>query len=115
MSDNGDLPKEVEFFFEYDPGYRIIPSNGVWGGLTPRGEFRLDFFVESIGIPDSIKNEISEEGKLGKEIDRKPGKKFIRRMQMGVLLSQKNAESLSEFIQERIKGLKVKTEKEEGQ
>jgi len=106
MPEKGDLPQEVEFFFEYDPGYRIISTNGVWGGLTPRGEFRLDFFVESVGIPDSVKNKITAEGKLGEEITRQPEKRFVRRLQVGVLLSQIQAEALSELIQERIKDIK---------
>lgn len=110
MPQNGDLPGEIEFFFEYDPEYRIVASNGVWGGMTPRGEFRLDFFVESIGIPDSVKNKIGQDGKLGKEISRNPEKKFVRRLQVGVLLTQKHAESLSEFIQKRLKEFKKATE-----
>lgn len=109
---NGDLPKEIEFSFEYDKDYRILASNGVWGGMTTRGEFKLDFFVESIGIPDSVKNKVTEDGKLGDEIKRSPEKKVTRQLQVGILLSQAHALSLAEFIQQHIKDVKEKTEKE---
>lgn len=113
---NGDLPNEIDFSFEYDKDYRILASNGVWGGVTTRGEMKLDFFVESLGIPDSIKNKVEKDGKLGDEITRSPEKRYIRRLQVGVLLSQVQALSLAEFIQQHIKDVKdvqEKTEKRE--
>ena len=108
------MPSEVEFFFEYDKDYRIVAANGVWGGFTPRGDIRLDFFVEGQSVPESIQNKITEDGKLGAEIagSRKPEKKIVRRLQIGVLLSQEEADSLANFIKgrlaelETIKGMK---------
>ena len=112
MPDTGRESKEIEFFFEYEPGYKVIPSNGVWGGLTPRGELRIDFFVESFGTPKSVKNKLDESGKLGEEIDRDPPQRLVRRLQMGVLLSQRDAESLAGFIQRHLKEFKDLSEKE---
>ena len=51
-------PREMKFVFEYDKDYRIVAANGVWGGVTPRGEINIDFFVERQRIPEWIKNEI---------------------------------------------------------
>ncbi|MEE8584157.1 MAG: hypothetical protein V3T83_04825 [Acidobacteriota bacterium] len=45
-------PRELDFFFEYDPAYRTVPANGVWGGMTPRGEFLMDFYVEALAVPE---------------------------------------------------------------
>lgn len=110
MPENSDLPQEVEFVFEYDPGYRIIPSNGVWGGLTPRGDFRLDFFVEGVGIPGRVTN-LLEEGHLGKEVKRDPKRTLVRRMEVGVLMSREQAKSLAEFIDEKLKDFQEKVDK----
>ena len=110
MPENSDLPQEVEFFFEYDPGYRSIPSNGVWGGLTPRGDFRLDFFVEGVGIPERVTN-VLEEGHLGKEVKRDPKRTLVRRMEVGVLMSREQAKSLAEFIDEKLKEFQEKVDK----
>ena len=96
------IPSEVEFFFELDKDYRIIASNGVWGGLTPRGQLQLDFFVEKLAIPDSIKNAISEDGRIGKELSRSPMKRVVRRLQVGILLSIGEARDLIEFMNRKI-------------
>ncbi len=49
------MPQEFEFFFEYDKDYRIVAANGVWGGITLRGDIHLDFFVERQDVPEWIK------------------------------------------------------------
>lgn len=95
--------EEIEFVYEYDSNYKIVASNGVWGGITPRGDFRLDFFVESQSVPEKITN-IIEDGKLGRELSREPAKRmFTRRMQVGVLLSQRDLKTIAEFFNEQVK------------
>lgn len=95
------MPERLEFFFEYDPGYRVVATNGVWGGVTTRGELRLDFFVESVGNPERVTNEISE-GKIGRELSRVPERRVVRRLQVGVLLSLEHAESIADFIRDKV-------------
>lgn len=99
-------PSEVQFFFEYDKDYRIVATNGVWGGITPRADIQLDFFVERLGVPESIVNKVTEEGRLGGEISREPPKRVVRRLQVGVLMSLEDAELLEKFLTERIKDVK---------
>lgn len=95
--------EEIEFVYEYDPNYKIVASNGVWGGITSRGDFRLDFFVESQTVPEKITN-LVEDGKLGRELSRVPAKRmYTRRMQVGVLLTQKELTTLVEFFNEQLK------------
>jgi hypothetical protein len=98
--------KEVKFYFEYDKDYRVVASNGVWGGITPRGDLQLDFFVEKVGIPDSVEYVVTQDGKLEGEIRRDPPRQFVRRMQVGVLFSLEDAERLHTFLGKRINELK---------
>jgi hypothetical protein len=108
-----DKKVEIEFVYEYDPDYRIVASNGIWGGMTPRGDFRLDFFVESQTMPVRIKN-IVEGGKLGKELSRTPSERLVsRRLQVGVLLSPKEIKSIVGFLNEQLKNFERITEGEE--
>lgn len=105
---------ELEFVYEYDPAYRIVASNGIWGGMTPRGDFRIDFFVESQAVPERITN-IIEDGKLGKEISRTPPARLVsRRLQMGVLLSPGEVKSIADYLNEQLKKFKQVTEGGEG-
>lgn len=95
-------PDEVEFAFEHDSGYRIIAANGVWGELTPRGDVRVDFFVEELETPQSVVNKIEKEdgnSVLGREISRVPEKRrFSRKLQVGLLLSVAHAEDVGKWL-----------------
>lgn len=102
---------EVEFFFEESADFKLIPANGMWGGITTRGDFRLDFFVETIATPESITYPLNPDGTLGPELKRKPSTRYVRRLEAGVLMSLETAELLSGFIKDRIaeyKKLKAK-------
>lgn len=94
--------RQVQFLFEYDPGYRLVAANGMWGGITPRGDMRLDFFVESIAIPEEVVNLVTPDGTLGPELRRSPARRVIRRLQFGVLLSLEQADSAADFLKEKI-------------
>jgi hypothetical protein len=93
---------QIEFHFEYDPGYRLVAANGVWGDPTPRGDLRLDFFVEVPALPTRVMHAISPEGRVGMELRREPERRFTRRIQLGILVSMDHAESIARTIQERV-------------
>jgi len=110
MSEKQDSRKDIEFAYEYDPGYRVVAANGVWGGATPRGDFRLDFFVESLAIPQRLRHEVLPD-KLGDELSRTPDKGLItRRLQVGVLLSIHEVKSIADFLNQQLKVLEQKAE-----
>src|SRR5438128_214222 len=99
MSDEKESKeKQIKFVYEYDPDYRLIPCNGVWGGVTPRGDFRIDFMVESQAIPDYVINSYDAEAeKLGEEIEREP-RHLVRHLQVGILMTLENAETLAGWL-----------------
>ncbi len=101
-------PKKVRYVISKSRDYRLIAANGVWGGVTPRGDFLLNFIIDSNQHPESIVQEISPEGKLGDQIERHPKEKqdeklLSRELQIGVVLSPRNAESIANFILNRVK------------
>jgi hypothetical protein len=93
---------QIEFHFEYDPGYRLVAANGVWGDPTPRGDLRLDFFVEAVSLPTRVMHAISPEGRVGTELRREPERRFTRRIQLGILVSMDHAESIARTIQDMV-------------
>ena len=98
--------KPIEFYFEGDPnGCDIIAANGAWVGITTRGDIQVDFFVERQSIPHVVRHEITEDG-LGGEIGREPESKTIRKLQVGVLLSEDAADSLASLIKDQVSKLK---------
>lgn len=95
---------EVEFHFEMDPSYRIHAANGAMVGPTPRGEVKIDFFVESTKLPPMIVNKITEGRGLGEVVRRDPDESRIavRRLQAGVLLSLNQARELAKAITQKV-------------
>ena len=62
MPNGKKQPDEISIDWEYDKNYRMVPANGMWGGITPRGDLRIDFFVESMPIPDSGAGKLLNDG-----------------------------------------------------
>ena len=46
-----EQPEKIDVEYEYDPDYRLVAANGLFGGVTPRGELRIDFFAEYVPAP----------------------------------------------------------------
>ena len=106
MAEAPKIPRDIEFFFETDKDYRTIPANGAWVGTTTRGDINIEFFVEQLRIPDSVKNKLTEDGRLGDEISRKPEKRIVRKVQTGVLISVEAAESLANLLNQKVADIK---------
>ena len=103
MPDPVGEDRQVKFYFEHDPSYRVVAANGVWAGVTARGDIKLDFFVESHGTPTEVVNLITPEGSLGPELNRTPpAPRINRRMQIGVLLSIEQADDIANFVKAKI-------------
>ena len=112
MADKEEKAKEVQIFFEYDPNFRVIAANNCWVGWTGMGDVRIDFFVQSLGIPERVTHEILPDGiNLGQEIisKRYPEQRLVRRIQASVLLSISQAEGLIKILQDQIKQYKDMT------
>ena len=96
-------PKRIEFVFRQDANYKLYAANGVWGGVTTRSDFRMDFFVEHQKNPDGISFDI-----IGSELTNEkrtpPSSEptHLRTVQFGVLMSIDQAESMAAFITQQI-------------
>ena len=100
-------PERVKFEFIRSPLFRVVHSNGVWGGLTPRGELSMAFFSERKSPPKSVTHEITPEGGLGPEVSRDVSRlgqspNVQREWEVEVLMSLDEAENLHRWIGTRI-------------
>lgn len=96
--------KKITFRFVREDDYRVLPVNGVWGGVTPRGDIRVEIFHEYEALPGTVTHVLSPEGQLGEEVGReKPtgleGKVFDRRVFAGIMLTASQAESIGQWLQ----------------
>ncbi len=110
-----EKPKVVKFVFKKAADYRLFPVNGAWGGITTRGDFILEFFVEHSTTPNFVIQEIIPGGKPGNEIKRDVGEieegiSVTRELVGGVLLSLSTAKSIADFINEKCKKIEQKND-----
>lgn len=75
--------------FQRDGAYRIITANGVWGGLTERGDILVDFFIERPGYP--VREETPR-------TDVEPKTRRLREVQVGILLEADAANTIGHWL-----------------
>lgn len=91
--------KKVKFVFHRADDYRMVAANSVWGGITPRGDILVEFAVETLETPENITNLVRPDGQLGDELSRTPRETYVRReLQVGMVLSMNNAESIGQWL-----------------
>lgn len=95
----------IRFEYTRSHSYRIVAANGAHGGVTSRGDFRFDLFVEGPKAPDSVVHSITPDG-LGPEVERSPTSRIVEReLQVGVIMSPTQARSLAQWILSRLNAM----------
>ena len=93
-------PKKITIHFRRDEDYRLIPVNGVWGGVTPRGDIKAEFLHESQALPEAITHEVTAEGTLTKA-KHTLASSYQRTVLVGMVLTAEQAESIGRWLQQR--------------
>lgn len=95
--------EKIKFKYLFDKSYNPAYCTGGFGGLTPRNEIILNFFMERHPIPYSETREVTTSGALGDVISMKPKEnpntvKVIRSVQCGVIMDLKTAKEIREWL-----------------
>ena len=94
-------PERITFEFDRSPFFRVVHSNGVWGGITPRQELSISFFSERWPTPRRVTHTLTEGG-LGPETKRDGSSNILRECEVEVLMSMEDAVVLHGWIGEKI-------------
>lgn len=98
-----DDKKEIRFKYIFADDYSPIYVNGVWGGVTPKGEVNMNFFLERHPVPHSVYYEVGPDGTMGKESRRDPDESmFIRHVQTGVVMNYGDAKAIHKWLGEQL-------------
>lgn len=105
--------KKIRFIHNKPQDYRIYPVNGVWGGISGRGDLICNFFVEHHEVPKEEVHSLKEDGSLG-PLEKKPREevRVIRDLQVGILVNREQAVSIANWILEKVKEYEKVTKKE---
>jgi hypothetical protein len=101
---------ELKFKYIFDYGYNPVYVNGAHGGVSPRGELVMNFYLERMALPESITHEINPNGTIGNEVSTEPEdlkNSLIRFIETGVVMNYQNAKELLLWLGERVKEMEA--------
>ena len=101
---------ELKFKYIFDYGYNPVYANGAHGGVSPRGELVMNFYLERMALPESITHEINPNGTIGSETAAEPddlAHSMVRFIEAGVVMNYQNARELQLWLGERVKEMEA--------
>ena len=101
---------ELKFKYIFDYGYNPVYANGAHGGVSPRGELVMNFYLERMALPESITHEINPNGTIGNEVAAEPEdlkNSLVRFIEAGVVMNYQNAKELLLWLGERVKEMEA--------
>lgn len=104
------IKPEVTFKYIFTYDYNPVYVNGAHGGISPRGELVVNFYLERPPLPNEITHEINPNGTIGGEIAVDPkdlGNSLVRFVPTGVVLNHQNARDLHQWLGEKIKEMEA--------
>jgi len=106
MSNKPEMTFKYIFTYDYNPVY----VNGAHGGVSPRGELVVNFYLERQPLPNSITHEITPAGQIGTETDSEPSdlnRSLVRHVTNGVVLNYNTARELHYWLGEKLKEMEA--------
>jgi hypothetical protein len=102
--------KEITFKYIFNYDYNPEYVNGAHGGVSPRGELIMNFYLERAPLPNAVSHEINQNGTIGVEATMEPPDlhaSLVRYVSTGVVLSPQTARELHVWLGEKIRELDV--------
>jgi len=97
-----------KYIFQYD--YNPIYVNGAHGGISPRGELVMNFYLERQPLPNEIVHEITPAGTIGPETAVDPSdltRSLVRQVINGVVVNYQTARELHYWLGEKVKEMEA--------
>lgn len=105
-----DKKQEITFKYIFNYAYNPVYVNGAHGGLSPRGELVMNFYLERPPLPEEIRHEINPNGTIGAVTGEEPhnlGSSMVRFIDSGVVLNYESARNIHHWIGERLKEMEA--------
>lgn len=97
---------ELTFKYIFNYAYNPVYVNGAHGGISPRGELVMNFYLERPPLPEEIKHTINANGTIGEVTSEEPhdlSSSMVRYIDNGVILNYESARNIHYWIGERLK------------
>lgn len=101
---------QIIFKYLFAENYNPVYVNGAHGGISPRGELVVHFYLERSGIPVAITQEVNPNGTVGAVIDEVPAdfnQTLYRAVESGIVLNLETARTIHAWLGDRVKELET--------
>ena len=102
------MSNEVTFKYKFSENYNPKYVNGAYGGIGPRGELIINFYLERQPIPKEESHSIDQEGGVQELLSRTPedlSQQFIRFVETGIVLNYESGKRIHEWLGRRLQSL----------
>ena len=93
----------LKFFYRKESNYRTYHIDGVYGGITPQGNFFLDLYSERFPTPQMTEHKVNRDGSLSNPININGKDGIVRAFECGLVLDINVAKRLQKWLDIRIK------------
>lgn len=117
MSNGSSGQSKLHFHFVKSSVFRVIYAEGVFGGVSPKGQIRMSLFNERFPLPQETVHEVLQNSEggimLGNEVttDRVSKSGIIRELEADIVLSYETAKIVHQWMGERIEEMESITKK----
>ena len=105
-----DKKPELTFKYIYNYSYNPVYVNGAHGGLSPRGELVMNFYLERPPLPEEVRHEINPNGTIGNVSGEEPknlNSSLVRFIDNGVVMNFESARNLYFWLGERLQEMEA--------
>lgn len=93
----------IGFDFIKSPYFRNIHLDGVYGGITPKGNIHMAVYNERFAIPKKMVYRVASDGSLGDEIiEKREQLDVVRELEANILLDLNTAKYLIGWLQNQV-------------
>ncbi len=99
------IDNKVTIKYKYPEDYNPKFINGAQGGINIQGEIVANFYFERVPLPNSITQEVTNDGGLGKVVDTDPKdlpNSVLRYIQSGVVMNLEVAKQVYDWLGKQI-------------
>lgn len=95
---------QIPIWYEKEEGYRLVPANGIYGGVSPKGDVVIHFFMDHNAIPEKtyfeqVEGEVPGTASLTEVHPQNPG--IVRKLQFGAVITAMEARSIGKWLMEK--------------
>lgn len=101
----------LNFKYKFPDDYNPVYANGAHGGIGPRGELVINFYMERFPLPYEERIGFDDDGNITGDIQIEPVEhdlNIIRYIQTGVVLNMDAARVLHEWLGNHLRAAKQK-------